>query len=625
MMATENADGTGRTRFARAVSEIMDLADETIGDGDLFTVILAGNTADFLKIGIGNVNRLGDEEEHLAQIKQALSLTTCTYGNADINGAIDMAEEVMYMNKNTEVILYTGDVYSQSKNVTVRTIGGSEWNAAVLDFQSDNSVGNLYKFTASVGNFGSQSRSAPETAVSIKFEVRGYRSIKDPITGEIESVLGTYTNNVTAQFKSGEKKDIIWTQDDSRITSYTSVSVTLEVEDSFYYDDFMILYGGNPAQATLQIVTLSADAEAASIFWEALYRNMPAYQTSLVALTPATLGTTEYKTSGFDFYIFDNYTPSVLPEDGSVIFTGLPSDAEVGRLLNLTVNDTDVSLGNNPATGENYSFEVPGSIGDNDPLITNAIKFALNVAPPPITQYTKVAMPNLSTYRELLTCNGDPVLLVRDDAEIYNPSPPSPGYDKTVKGAKTFVLTVPFSHSHTSVHPIFPLFISAALKYAMPPMIDNHMFTVGQSVSIGSRIGTNYIETKYSGVPLKYDEVFDPDNLANPVTWKAEIGNYDTMSANFSIPLPGSYRVEQHKVAALADTQTTMQARDFFFARLMPQLSDIYEKQQGLSIIRPDSDDSLIANKWLDVYCWVALVMLAIMIIEWWVQYREQF
>ena len=102
MVATDS-----RTRFERAVDGVRELANETFAHEDgVLSVILAGSEARFL------VSRAtADDAEEVQTMLANLSLSDCGYASADIDGAAALAEEVLRINSNTELLFYTGSQY----------------------------------------------------------------------------------------------------------------------------------------------------------------------------------------------------------------------------------------------------------------------------------------------------------------------------------------------------------------------------------------------------------------------------------------------------------------------------------------------------------------------------------
>ena len=76
------------SRYERAVSLISEMADEVFAQDGFVTVIVAGKEASYL------VQRVTAEDsiELFATLEELVDEDTCTYGSADIDGAIKLAQ-----------------------------------------------------------------------------------------------------------------------------------------------------------------------------------------------------------------------------------------------------------------------------------------------------------------------------------------------------------------------------------------------------------------------------------------------------------------------------------------------------------------------------------------------------
>ena len=199
--ASMMAERDGKTRFDRAKSEIYKLTDRTAADGDKVSVIIAGEEADF-------VVRRSDSASY---IKQKLSETQCGYAGENLTDAMELAEGVLTENPNAEVYLYTDCDYDKPGKVRVVNVASGEWNAAVLDFSAKRVKGETV-FTAEVASYGAAAE------IPVKLTVDG----KERLPG------------IAVCDENGSAK-VVWNS--LGISEYSSASVTLEIDDSFAYDN----------------------------------------------------------------------------------------------------------------------------------------------------------------------------------------------------------------------------------------------------------------------------------------------------------------------------------------------------------------------------------------------------
>lgn len=128
------SDG-GAFRFVRAVEQVKELAEETFSQSGIITVILADTEASFVARRADATMR----DEVLAQLDELARCENgvpvhCSYGVADIDAGMELAEQVLEENPSAAVRLYTGKEYIDSGIVDVIDIGSeNEWNAAIVD------------------------------------------------------------------------------------------------------------------------------------------------------------------------------------------------------------------------------------------------------------------------------------------------------------------------------------------------------------------------------------------------------------------------------------------------------------------------------------------------------------
>ncbi|MDE6060885.1 MAG: BatA and WFA domain-containing protein, partial [Clostridia bacterium] len=101
MMVTE----AGESRFERAVSEAITFAENVMDNDGVLSVIVAEYNSYFL----AQRSSASDSDFVLESLKDLYSagVEKCTYGSADLEGAITLAEEVLDINSNAKVYLYT--------------------------------------------------------------------------------------------------------------------------------------------------------------------------------------------------------------------------------------------------------------------------------------------------------------------------------------------------------------------------------------------------------------------------------------------------------------------------------------------------------------------------------------
>ena len=355
--AAMRVKGDQETRFERAVEQVKVLSEATFKNDGIMTVVMAGAKAETLAFRF----RQADAEELFEILDELVANKSCTYGNADIDGAIKLAGEVLTENPYADIVLYTSNTYIDNANIEVVNVSEeTEWNAAILDCRAKLEE-NYYTFSIDVACYGRSER------LTVTAEVYGTNNddakiqlISDPVYCE---------NGVTQTvvFKPSEK------QSEKNIFKFDSVFVRLnEVDDDLSEDNIFYLYGGTEETIRVQYYSTKPNSFFANVLM--VLRDGMRGRWRL-EISEVRKGSPEL--SGFDFYIFEHEVPSVSPKD-----SGLTIGKEVTGAFNL-------------AFGEKHE----------------------------ITQYMMPEIMSVSAYRlmeysedfkPLLYCGNDPVFVVKN-------------------------------------------------------------------------------------------------------------------------------------------------------------------------------------------------------------------
>lgn len=346
------AESSGRTRFERAVDEIGALADRTTPD-DRFTVILAGEEASFI------ARRLDSSKF----IKQLLSELSPSFGSADMSAAISLTEGVLAENPNAEVILFTGNQYSEIGTITVRDMSRNEWNVSILDFNAKLENG-YYTFRADIASFNENEN------VAITLYVDG--QMRDV------QVVEAHDNEI-----------ITVTWDSLYVINYDHAEVKVDYEDDFIYDNEFSIYGWENELFTVQLVSDSPR------FLQAVLLTIGNYKID-VPVAPDVDSPLPVLYEGYDLYVFDSYLPEQMPIDGAVWL----------------INPPDVPTGLDFVLGPELDGDFTLSTADEIPAELEGL---LNLVNPSHVTVSKYAFINHDeTYQPILNINDDPVVLTKD-------------------------------------------------------------------------------------------------------------------------------------------------------------------------------------------------------------------
>lgn len=346
------AESSGRTRFERAVDEIGALADRTTPD-DRFTVILAGEEASFI------ARRLDSSKF----IKQLLSELNPSFGNADMNAAISLTEGVLAENPNAEVILFTGNQYSEIGTIKVRDMSRNEWNVSILDFNAKLESG-YYTFRADVASFNKNQN----VAITLF------------IDGQMRDVQVVEAND-------NEVITVTW--DSLYVINYDHAEVKVDYEDDFIYDNEFSIYGWENELFTVQLVSESPR------FLQAVLLTIGNYKID-VPVAPDAESPLPVLYEGYDLYVFDSFLPDQMPIDGAVWLIN-PPDVPTGLDFTLgPIIDGDFTL----SKADDLSIDMDNLLNLVNPTNVTVSKYAF--------------ISHDETYQPILNINDDPVVLIKD-------------------------------------------------------------------------------------------------------------------------------------------------------------------------------------------------------------------
>lgn len=428
-MRTEIA---GETRFDRAITEIKELADEVFEHDSLLSVIIAGKDASFVVQRASSADR--SEVMEKLDLLMDPSDYQCTYGSADIDAAIKLAEAVTEENPECEVLLYTGTTYIESGNVMVKNMADiNEWNASILDATS-RLVENYYEFRIDVACYG---RDADVTlycdlyGVNDGDETRSF-ALNVRCTGDETQTIVLGRDEMTAT-------EII------DVYSYDYAYIYLQESDSFSYDNTLYLYGGTTPVLRVQYYSAMPNPFFSGALMALQSNLMEDWDIDLVEILPGD----EYELEGFDIYIFEHEMPDTLPTDGLVILAN-PNKAPSGA---------GIYLGNQV----NYTTETFLTAGEESVLMNRVDPEKISV-----TQYTKITMHD--NFVPLMYCGQDPVVLAKNEPN-----------------AKIVVMSFSLNMSNLAATHYFPLFMYNLLENYVPTTVEDHIFETYDNVTLNSR------------------------------------------------------------------------------------------------------------------------------------------
>ncbi len=424
-------------RFSRAVSQVKELTTEVMEkENGKITVILAGKEAELL------VRRA--TTENVTEVYKALDNLVrpgnfaCTYGVSDVSGAIAMAEEVLVENGDAEVMLYTDTDYINDGNVTVKNVAASdEYNVAILNVTAD-LVDNFYSFNVEVASYNRDKSVRVKLTVSV------------PDNKGVTSVAQTYEAVVLCTNDEPQKIVFNTLNYQPQQPIYIFDKAIAEIvwdsgtdKDSLVIDDTFTLYGGKKHDLRIQYYSTKSniynDTGALSVMKVLSQRWDVEFKTVATGMA--------YEVEGFDLYIFEHKMPTTLPLDGVILLID-PDKAPDGTEMSVSsqkVTETSMLSSAKPH---------PVTAGLRSDIVQ-------------VSQYAKITSYN--GYEELISCNDDPILLVKNQPN-----------------EKICVLTLDLNFSTFGVQE-YALLMLNLINYYIPSTLTGHVFEVDQVISLNSR------------------------------------------------------------------------------------------------------------------------------------------
>lgn len=428
MMVSEN----GESRFERAVDQVKDFANNVMDSDGILSVIVADYDAYFLaqRSSSADSQLIEDSLEEL----YAAGTSKCTYGSADIEGAVELAEQVLEINSKAEVYLYTATNYINKNGINVVSVAEEdEWNAAVLNCKATVEDDNYYSITIDAGCYGRDAN------ITVYCDIFGVND-NDENVERISKTLFFYAEEnemsiklTTSDFSGGP------------IYSFKYLHVYIEDADGFEFDNSYFYYGGQ--RQTIRIQYASSEPnnffETICRLWRRQLKDKWNIEYSFLRKED------KFEVKGFDLYIFENTMPENVPTDGVVLLIN-PDIAPINSGLRL---------------GDRVTISADSTLGlGNEHSIT---KF---VNPDNITIANYRKLVSYDGYDELLYYANDPVMLVKNE-----------------RNSKIVLFTFSLNFSNLSLRKEFALMMYNMFEYFIPATINDYAFEIGQTVSLNAR------------------------------------------------------------------------------------------------------------------------------------------
>lgn len=334
-----------------------------------------------------------------------------------------------------------------------------------------------------------------------------------------------------------------------------------EIQDAFVEDNIFYAYNGSNEKFKVELISESERFISAAINVLGTCENV------VVAKSIKTS-----KDEGYDLYIYDGVGPTNLPTDGTVwIVNPLANSSYANGVLKTTSITTGKQ---NCVVNDKFTMEHTSEVVN---LIKSNSFF--------VNKYMEVEYDETALEPCIFTESGKPLVLAGN-----------------VGLTKLCVLTFDLHYSNLPVTIYMPLLISNMMDYSVKRVVPNYFYDVGDLVEINATPSTEQINILHNNETIIYEK----DALEQGVKYEIASSGVYTVIVNPNDKNPTTYSF----FAGISDDESN------FAIKHNLALGEVNgEEQQGQSVKSEDKDISI----------YFAIALLVLLVIEWGVQYREQY
>ncbi len=267
-----NIQKNGKSRFERGKDEIASLIDESL-DGSIYSLVCVGDATTVV------FEKLADKE----QAKLLLDEIESSHIAVDFTDALGVAQGRFNENNSALTYLFTDTDYEQHDNVKIVNLSDGEENYAVSDLTFE-----LVEGVLTVR--GQVSASVADASLGLELYINETPEAAAKTTVATAELQGTFALSCAA-------------------TDFRSAKVKITNADALALDNESVLYNVESENSYKTLIVSDRP-----FFLESVLNAVGNAEVEVV-------GTENYNgESGYGLYVFDSFTPSAVPEDGSVWF-----------------------------------------------------------------------------------------------------------------------------------------------------------------------------------------------------------------------------------------------------------------------------------------------------------------
>lgn len=382
---------------------------------------------------------------------------------------------------------------------------------------------------------------------------------------------GKLTDSQTINLQKNVKSDLISFQN-LKVYEFSQAKFVLKdeagniINDSFDYDNEYYTFGGDEKKFDVEIVSESP------VFIENVLRSMN--KCNIQIRKPDA-----FINKGFDLYIFDSVGPQTLPIDGACWI--------INPLANKIYQDAGFSTSNEKSllssSSDNWNC-LKGT--STEALSTGIMDSVLDFGNIKVSKYAELS--NISDYYSvcLTTQDGSPLILAGNQG---------------LKNLVVFAFDLHYSSLPVSIN--MPILFKNLVDYSLKRTTNQYQYEIGDKVELNLKSNTEKVTINYAGVKFEYTEFNEP------------------------------IIIETNKGGVcyvIIETSSSKKALEYnFFVKISDDESDFTKKEKTLGAFRKTEDkynsSKVVESTSEDLSIWFAIGLLVMLIVEWGVQYREQY
>lgn len=493
----------GKTRFEVAKETILSEADG-VGSNSGISVILAGAKAESII----------ERSTNKIDIVYKLENITCTDGDSDIDGALELASKIQEQNAGATIKLITDKDFESAENLEVVNIArAGEYNVSILGVTDEVLLTGHYQFTAEVVSYGRGATCAIGIYVDGKF--MGSKNINLPNTNMNEggSVKVVFSPNAVVEL--GEN-DVLIPID--FVEKYNEVKIVIDGKDGIQADNTFYLYSLTKTSPKILFVSSkfkvdtngNVDPNKPTSLSIALASNGFVTKGEDMFLSVDQVLASEKTFSGYDLYIFECVEPPEgedFPTDGAVWLFNPSKIPEVVSGVEILYDDEQ--------SGDYTMMLASQSQTNTYTTITNNLDCQIGLG-----RYKP--MVHSGNFEKIFSCDSNQPAIIAGSSG----------------GVRMVITNFDFNHSEWPYKVTdYIILMSNLMSYSLPNALPSRDFEIGQTVQFNAPAGANKLTFKYEGITLDETEDLDMKFVLDKVgIYEVEVMFNDESTATYMMP-----------------------------------------------------------------------------------------